>query len=165
MRRRRKRKLGNGQELWEDRFSFWLLGPTVLVSLLKASVPNETWPFKALNYVSAELLKSAQQKSSWVWPVPQSTKWWSLALPRPKVPQTWWPEQNYLNICSFFKTRNLLLGNRHLLFFFLLWVPRWIYWEASEPLTCMGPCKGWETLGVRDCSRWGEETTLQSRGI
>lgn len=28
------------------------------VSLLKALVPNKTWPFKALNYVSAELLKS-----------------------------------------------------------------------------------------------------------
>jgi hypothetical protein len=26
--------------------------------LLKAPVPNKTWPFKVLNYVSAELLKS-----------------------------------------------------------------------------------------------------------
>lgn len=53
-----ERRLGHSQDLWQDRFSFWLLGPTVPVSLLKALVPNKTWPFKALNYVSAELLKS-----------------------------------------------------------------------------------------------------------
>lgn len=71
---KRRRKLGHCQGLGQDRFSFALLGPTVPVSLLKATVPNKTWPFKALNYVSAEPLKSVQQNSSWVWRMPQSTK-------------------------------------------------------------------------------------------
>lgn len=56
---KKKEEIAHGPKLWQDRFSFWLLGPTVPVSLLKATVPNKTWPFKALNYVSAELLKSA----------------------------------------------------------------------------------------------------------
>lgn len=55
---KKRRKSGHGWELWQDRFSFGLLGPMVPVSLLKAAVPNKTWPFKARNYVRAELLKS-----------------------------------------------------------------------------------------------------------
>lgn len=43
---KKRRKLGHRRGLGQDRFSFGLLGPTVPVSLLKAAVPNKTWPLK-----------------------------------------------------------------------------------------------------------------------